>query len=297
MSSYFIEKAGDHVDPRQFAPLEVHQLMPTFGARIEGVDLTADLSDEMRALLRRAWLVYGVVVFAAQPKLSVDDHLHVASIFGTPDYGSRLVEKLTSQVDVITTDEARPPVTNLWHSDNTTLEVPSLGTMIQIQEGPPVGGNTSWASTTKAYRCLSDNMKRYLDGLTAVHYWDGRGHKAPAYLNANWDIETYAKKVAGNPPRKWPVVSTHPITGEKAIYVNETYTTYIEGVHNYESRAILDFLFSWIRLPEFYATHQWSRNDVAVWDNFSVQHYGVADYTQHRVNQRVTFVDFGTEIR
>ena len=149
------------------------------------------------------------------------------------------MEKLGPQVDVITTDGARPPVTNLWHSDNTTLEQPSLGTFIQIQECPPVGGNTSWANTAKAYRCLSPSMKQYVDGMTAVHYWDGRGYKEPAYLQANWDHEKYSELVKNNPPRHWPIVSIHPITGEKALYVNETYTTYIEGVHRYESDAIL----------------------------------------------------------
>jgi taurine dioxygenase len=296
MSSYFIEKPDPALDPERFAPLEVRQLMPHFGARIEGVDLTADLSDDLRALLRAAWLAYGVVIFTGQKTLGPDEHLAAASIFGTPDLGSRLVEKLTSQVDLITTDEARPPVTNLWHSDNTTLEAPSLGTMIQIQECPPVGGNTSWASTKKAYRCLSDHMKGYLEGLIAVHYWDGRGHRQPVYLNTMWDEAAYFKKVSENPPRRHPVVSEHPITREKALYVNETYTTYIEDLHRYESEAILNFLYSWIRMPEFYVTHNWAPNDVAVWDNFAMQHYGVADYTQHRTNQRVTFVKEGDPV-
>lgn len=293
MSSHFIEKIPDSVRPERFAPLRVTQLMPTFGARIDGVDLTAELPDATRALLREAWLAYGVVVFTGQPKFSVDQHLQAVSIFGDADNGSPHVEKLTSKVDVITTDAARPPVTNLWHSDNTTLAHPSLGTMIQIQECPPVGGNTSWASTAKAYRCLSDGMKEYLEGKTAVHYWDRRGHAAPVYLNANFDADAYARRVHDHPPRTWPVVLEHPITGERAIYVNQTYTTYIEGLHRYESEAILDFLYSWIRMPEFYVTHNWSPNDVAVWDNLAVQHYGLADYTDHRINQRVTFVDFG----
>ena len=293
MSNHFIEKPNDALLPERFAPLEVTPLMPTFGARIQGVDLTADLSSEMRALLRQAWSIYGVVIFPGQPKLTSDQHLAVARIFGRPDSGSPFVEKLTEQVDVITTDAARPPVTNLWHSDNTTLENPSIGTLIQIQECPPVGGNTSWASTAKAYRCLSEEMKGYLDGLTAVHYWDGRGHKEPVYLNSSFDPQTYVEKVSANPPRSWPVVRVHPITGEKSIYVNETYTNYIEGLHRYESDAILKFLYSWVRMPEFYVTHNWAANDVAVWDNYSMQHYGVADYAEFRVNQRVTFAEDG----
>src|SRR4029450_4745512 len=172
MSSYFIEKTGDALHPDRFAPLPITPLMPTFGARIDGIDLTGDLSDEVRALLRQAWLTYGVIIFTGQKSVSSDKHLAAARIFGEPDFGSRMTEKLTPQVDLITTDAARPPLTNLFHSDNTTLEQPSCGTMIQIKKCPPAGGNTSWVSTTKAYRCLSDSMKCYLEGMTAVHYWD-----------------------------------------------------------------------------------------------------------------------------
>ncbi|MBA4025332.1 MAG: taurine catabolism dioxygenase TauD [Gordonia sp.] len=290
MSNHFIEKIDDALHPECFAPLTVTQLMPTFGAKIEGIDLTSDLSDEVRAQLKRAWLTYGVVVFTGQNAFTSEQHLDVAGIFGTPDLGSPFVEKLTAQVDRITTDAARPPVTNLWHSDNTALENPSLGTLVQIQECPTVGGNTGWSSTAKAYRCLSEHMKAYLEDLTAVHYWDGHGHREPGYLS-EWNEEKYVKRVIAHQPRHWPIVRVHPLTGEKSLYVNELYTTYIEGLHRYESDAILQFLYSWIRMPEFYLTHNWAPNDVVVWDNFSMQHYGLADYTDFRVNQRVTFVD------
>lgn len=47
--------------------------------------------------------------------------------------------------------------------------------------------------------------------------------------------------------------------------------------------------------PEFMVHHQWTANQIAVWDNRSTQHYAVADYwPHHRVNQRVTFDVPGT---
>lgn len=288
MSSHFIKAVADNLNPELYLPLKVTPLMPNFGAVIEDIDLTADLSADTRAKLREAWLRFGVVFFRKQPKLSADQQLAVASIFGTPDLGSPHVEKLTSQVDVITTDERRPPVTNLWHSDNTTLPTPSLGTLIQIQKCPPVGGNTSWACTRKAYDCMSDRMKGYLEGLIAVHHWDGRGYKEAVYLNKPLD-EKYFNLVKKYPPREHPIVIEHPVTGEKSLYVNETYTTFIPGLHRYEGQAILEFLYSWIRMPEFYLTHHWQENDVAVWDNYTMQHYALADYQAERINQRVTF--------
>lgn len=289
MSSHFIKPIAENLHPEGYLPLRVTPIMPNFGAIIEGVDLTADLSDDIRAKLREAWLRYGVIFLRGQRKFSPDQQLAVVTIFGTPDNGSPHVEKATSQVDLITTDANRPPVTNLWHSDNTSLPIPSLGTLIQIQKCPPVGGNTSLACTRKAYDCLSDKMKSYLEGLTAVHYWDGHGKRDSVYLDKPVD-EKYFALLKKYPPREHPIVIEHPITKEKSLYVSETYTTYVKGLHKYESDSVLGFLYSWIRMPEFYLSYQWQENDVAVWDNYTMQHYGLADYSAERVNQRVTFV-------
>jgi taurine dioxygenase len=297
MSTEFLEKPDPALDPKRFAPLQVRQLMPHFGAEIKGIDLAAGLSEDIRTLLREAWLAYGVIILTGQKPLDPDQHLVAATIFANSDLGSRAAEERTSQVDIFVTDESRPPVTNLWHADKTTQEIPSIGTVLQIQDGPPVGGNTGWASTRKAYRCLSEPMKRYLQGLTAVHYWDGRGRarirpSTPGEddSDAAGDEEAYFKALRENPPRRHPVVVTHPTIGEKTLYVNEAYTTFIEGLHQYESQAILNFLYSWIRMPEFYVTHNWAPNDIAIWDNYAMQHYGLADYVQQRVAQRVTFI-------
>jgi len=289
MGTNFIESIEPRHRPEHYLPLKVVPLMPNFGARVEGVDLLADLSPDIRAKLREAWLNFGVLFITQQKKaFTPDEQLRVAGIFGVPDNGSPMVEKATTQVDVITIDQDRPPLTNLWHSDNSSMPVPSLGTLIQIQVCPPVGGNTAWACTRKAYNCLSETMKAYLEDKVAGHYWDIRGLSDPVYLQKD-DDNWYFDRVRKYPPKQNPVIIRHPITGEKSIFVNETYTRYISGVHKYESKYILEFLYNWIRMPEFYVSHHWSENDVAVWDNYTMQHYAIADFTQKRVNQRVTF--------
>src|SRR5690606_23856620 len=112
VSTHFINASDPSLDPDRFKPLDVVQLMPKFGARIDNIDLTADLSAEVRTLLREAWLRYGVLFFSRQKKLSPEQHLEVARIFGAPDAGSHLTDKARQGcegVDVIMTDEQRPP--------------------------------------------------------------------------------------------------------------------------------------------------------------------------------------------
>jgi taurine dioxygenase len=50
---------------------------------------------------------------------------------------------------------------------------------------------------------------------------------------------------------------------------------------------VLTALFMHIRTPDFQCRWRWSVNDVAFWDNRSVQHYAVPDYDTARIMQRI----------
>ena len=56
-----------------------------------------------------------------------------------------------------------------WHSDVSCDEEPPMGSILYIKECPPAGGDTLFASMYAAYDALSDRMKAYLDGMTALH--------------------------------------------------------------------------------------------------------------------------------
>lgn len=289
----FIQTPDASLSIERYLPLKITPLMPNFGARIDGVDLRESITGEIKNKLREAFVRFGVLFFSNQETLSPQAQVEATRIFGRPNEGAPFVKKATKYVDLLVTDEDHPPYANLWHSDNTWFPEMSLGSLIQIQECPTVGGNTVWCSTQKAYECLSENMKKCLEGLICIHYWDHRGRSAIGSLDSydgnQAQFEAYFENIKKYAPQKRPVVLVHPITGKRVIFVNETLTTFIVGLHAYESKGILDFLFNWIRVPEFQLVHHWQKNDVAVWDNFSMQHYALGDYKVHRVNQRVEF--------
>jgi taurine dioxygenase len=266
--------------------------MPNYAAWIDGIDLTKPIDAATKRELHQALLDFEVLFFRPQV-LTPEQHIELASAFGGISPGSYFSRKDGyPQVEIIEFDEQRPPEINIWHSDLTWQKTPPLGTVIQITVMPPAGGNTCWASMSKAYDALSDGMKLYLEGLTATHTWEVSGFRDAL---AGRGEEALVNAIRTFKPVEHQVVRVHPESGKKCLFVNETFTKNINGVHFRESRSILSFLYDWIKQPEFMVHHQWEQNGLAVWDNRSTQHYALADYWPHRrVNQRVTFETPGT---
>jgi taurine dioxygenase len=132
-----------------------------------------------------------------------------------------------------------------------------------------------------AYDALSDRMKTYLRGLTAVH--DGEPVYRGLYANTGVaDKPSY-------PRAEHPVVRTHPETGKKALYVNRGFTHHIVGVPRDESDAILAYLYQHAENPLFQCRFRWTENAIAFWDNRCSQHRAMWDYWPHtRSGNRVT---------
>jgi len=97
--------------------------------------------------------------------------------------------------------------------------------------------------------------------------------------------------VAKLPPVTHPVVRTHPESGRKCLFVNEGFTTHINGIPQRESDALLGLLFAHAGRPEFTVRWRWSVDDIAFWDNRITQHYAVADYLpERRIMHRATVI-------
>jgi taurine dioxygenase len=273
--------------PRRYHRIRPRPQLPGYAAVLEGFTVTGTLDAETKAELYAALLEFEVLFIPPQP-LSDEQHLALAEAFGTIAAGAFFPRKDGHpDIEIIRYDEARKPDLNIWHSDVTWQQTPPTGTVIQLTEVPETGGNTAWASMTKAFAALSPGMQAYLRQVTATHTWensivrDALGRAGEEQLIAA--IRSYK-------PVVHPVVTRHPESGKDVLFVNEAFTRHINGVHFRESRALLAFLYEWIAQPEFVYSHRWEKNGIAVWDNRTTQHYALADYyPQQRTVQRVTF--------
>ena len=152
-----------------------------------------------------------------------------------------------------------------------------MGSILYIKTCPPLGGDTLFASMYAAYEALSDRMKRYLEGLTAVHDADH------VYRPLFPDVDRRY------PCNVHPVIRTHPVSGRKGIFVNGSYVLRIAELPSEESDAVLRFLYQHCANPNFQVRFQWRAHSVAFWDNRCVQHRAMWDYWPHtRSGFRVT---------
>jgi taurine dioxygenase len=83
-----------------------------------------------------------------------------------------------------------------------------------------------------------------------------------------------ARKVDGS---SHPLVRTHPVTGEKALYCDQTYAAGIDGLTPEEASPILQFLVRHITQPAFTCRLRWEAGTFALWDNRLCVHQAFND--------------------
>ena len=266
--------------------IRVESVTATIGATVSGVDLRESLSEEARSTLESALLAHGVLFFRDQ-HITPDQHVAFAERFGTISIPPMSPEK-GPRPEVMVLDQVSPKDEGAdnWHSDNTFMAEPPLGTILRAVELPEVGGDTCFASAVAAYEALSDPVRRLVDDLRAVH--DITKPMTRAIRAGIFDAARLPALQAQCPPVEHPVARTHPVTGRKALYVNGNSTTHIVGVSDRENDWLLPFLIDHVRSPEFQCRFRWAPGSIAFWDNRSAQHYAVPDYSQRRVMHRVT---------
>jgi alpha-ketoglutarate-dependent taurine dioxygenase len=258
--------------------ITVTRTTPAVGGLVEGVDLSKPLDKETVDELRRAWLDRGVLFFRNQ---DLDDQQLEDFIghFGTPiaepsagSYGGDAKRRPVHGGDTSRTKG----VPERWHADATWIEQPPAATVLRMVQPPaPGGGDTLWANVGKAYEDLIEPLRTMLDKLTAVHWM----YPSLAAMNM---------KGATNNEVEWihPVVSVHPETGRKSLFVNEAWTRAIAELPTDQSVHILAMIYSHIRSPHYSVRWRWAAGDVALWDNRAVQHFAVPDYDAPRIIQR-----------
>ncbi|KAE8161472.1 alpha-ketoglutarate-dependent sulfonate dioxygenase [Aspergillus tamarii] len=152
-----------------------------------------------------------------------------------------------------------------FHAD-TSFEInPPSYSLLRMEEHPDVGGDTAWVSQYGLYDALSDAYKKFLNGLHAVH---------TSRLQYDTILDLWG--VGPNRPpidTHHPAVRTHPVTGLKALNVNNGFVTGFAELKKLESDKLLDFLSHHIHAADdHYVRWKWAVGSVAMWDNRCTVH-------------------------
>jgi len=270
--------------------LDIIPLSSALGAQISGVDLSRDLNTEQRDAIEQALLKYQVLFFREQP-VTPQQQTRFAAQFGDL-HVHPIYPNVPEQPEIMVLDTALTDVRDnaIWHTDVTFLPTPAMGAVLSAKQLPAYGGDTLWASGIAAFEALSRPLQILLDGLTATHDFT-RSFPVERFGSTAQDLARWEETRRRNPPLSHPVIRTHPVSGRKALFVNDGFTSRVNELEPAESEAILKLLFAHAARPEFTIRWRWQENDVAMWDNRVTQHYAVDDYRpQRRVMHRATIL-------
>jgi taurine dioxygenase len=269
--------------------LDIRPLTGALGCEILGVDVNT-MDDATFAAVKQAFLDYSVIVFRDQDineQQMADFGLRFSKLedepflpFKTETPGVYFFrgaggQKLSTQ--------------NLgWHMDHSYQKNPSLGAALYAMDVPKAGGDTLFSSSYLAYDYLSEPMKAFLKDKIAIHdvlhYGMNSGHFNIAKAEM---LEALAKQRRKFPQVEHPLITAHPETGRKMLYINKAWTTAIKGLYPAESKALLDMLKEHSLQDRFQCRVRWYNKTLMMWDNRCVQHSPNVDYNEPRYMLRV----------
>jgi len=259
------------------------------GAEIRGVDITRPFPTEVEEEIRRAFAENLVIYFRGQKGFSHDRHIefskmwgplqkipHIFGIDGYPDV--QKVERLA--------DDTRRVVGEGFHNDSTFMDTPPTTVTMHAIDMPAYGGDTAFANLYLAYETLSEPMRAFCDTLIGVNSATalfGSGAATRNVMMKDMKIDEGDREV------EHPIVSVHPVTGLRHLFLNLVYTRRLKGYSEKESRTILEFLQAHLTSMAFTGRIRWENDTVLVWDNWCAHHSAIADYQgQYRYMERVT---------
>lgn len=287
-----------------------------FGAEIVGLDLSRPIDEGSRRELMALFWRYKVIAVRGQD-VAPDGFIRFAEAFGPvePFFISAYNLPTHPQIYVLSNvrENGRPigrdGAGTHWHSDSTFTEKPSSVTLLHGVTVPGRGGDTLFADTVDAYQRLDAATRARIDARRAIHRYqrkefvfsgdrtvDAAERTEIERLKAIRQAEEAAsapsptaQRSNREPDRLQPLVRTHPVTGCKALYLNDEMTVGIEGMADDEGVPLLRRLCEIATAPDRVLRYRWREGDVVAWDNAAVVHS--ATYTppdQPRVMHRLT---------
>jgi len=300
------------IQPHKLRPAVLDQLTQRpvqaafdgLGVELPSVNLRCTFTkDELETIKQASDDAGGIIVFTNQdPSMTIHDHLRFAKQMAASD--DTVIEPHSvakghpdapEVLEIVREPSAGVVFGENWHSDNSFHAETCSYSILRGAVVPRLGVNdTLFSSTETAFEAMTPTMQNLLLDLNAYHsaskaYGAGHPGNSRAAMSDTSSMQLREEAPILEADVLQPLVSVHPRTGRRGLFVSPTFTTRIDGMSPEESTAILRFVYEWIARPEFCTRVSWMPNQVVMWDNRSLSHKGLADdVSERRVVQRVS---------
>ena len=251
----------------------VTPLSDALGAEIGGLDLSEPLAAPVIEALRAAFHEHLILLFRGQD-LAWESQIAFAGRFGPLGVRKRKAEdrpegeEADHMMLVTNIREDGKPIGSLpdgemlFHHDMCYVAAPDMATLLYAIEPTRDGGHTVFADMYAAYDTLADDLKAAIAGREVVQVYN---YLPTVRVDGDDDPAKYDHFVQ-------PAVIVHPVTGRRALYVNQLMSARIEGLAPADSAEVLTAIRAHLDRPELSYAHRWRAGDLLMWDNYCTCH-------------------------
>ncbi|MFC8824026.1 TauD/TfdA dioxygenase family protein [Streptomyces sp. NPDC057137] len=296
-------------------PVITTPLSPHIGLEVHGLNLERDIDEATRQALLDAWTRGGILLFRGCR--SAEAHLRLSRCFGklessaTPDlnvdnnpYLMELKydpEKRKGPGPMMRVNGAERAGWLGWHWDQSFTSVIARGAVLRMIEPAAIAGETGFIDGIAAWQRLPVQLQERIRDFEVVYHFTPEMEKNPYgfptdLVNLKTDPESMADlRKYDFPPVVHPLVIIHPETGREVLKLSPMHAKLVLGMDPAQSDSLLHQLADHLVDERFAYFHQWSEDDVIVWDNWRVIHSaaGVPLDVRRRAQRTTLLGDYG----
>lgn len=279
----------------------------TAGAMVEGLTLDHLRSADVRDELVRLWLEGGVILFRGQADRSLQ--VALSEVFGSLEIhpvrevrvegNPELIEVgYRPGTDAILEVDGRQVSAWIpWHTDLIYRNRVNHGGILRAIVLPKADGRTGFIDKALTWDSLPDDLKQRLEGRSVVYKmrmeFDRQPFAYPGKIGVVQKSPTMVSMIAREdtdfPECTHPAVFLHPESGKTILNVSPMFAVRVEGLEAAESDELLRAVTSHIFREQFAYFHEWTAQDMVLWDNWRMLHRATGvDPSVPRIMQRTT---------
>ena len=284
--------------------IETRTEFPDFVGFVSEIDLKKSLDNNLIKEIDNAINKFSVLVFKNQ-NINDNEQVRFTKYFGQIEASGNKsnITKAedrrlsTDLADVSNLDKNNKPFTQndprrifnlgnrLWHTDSSFKKIPAKYSLLSARNISIEGGNTEFADMRSAYDNLDNKTKTKIDTMICEHSLIYSRQR----LGFDMVKELSSEEIKNFTPVEQPLIRKNKITNRKTIFLS----SHIGKIKNWirpDSMCFIDDLIEYATQLKFKYVHEWSKNDLIIWDNRQTMHRARAydDLKENRDMRRTT---------